>query len=246
MDAPIQPRNHAQLSREATPEEKRMIEAHLASLGRGAPPAQFVPETPVAPAVIAKDRRYVFRSRPGTVAKQRIRIPAIPPPGVDETEKRYDFIVGRYEKKFGSDALARYDQLVDANGGAHYVDFTTVRVPMGENRFTRECFFQTDSADLAAFVRQALSNDGRFYEDVPPITVEIGGKPIEITVTNDAERAQVLAALGRQLSGETPAAAPTNAAVTVDPSDARFLDKNGKLLTGKALTNRLAKLATAG
>lgn len=235
-----QPSNPIGRAREASPAQKAMIESVLGTYGRSAPPPSVEPSAPITPATIPAERKYIFRSRPGTVAKKRIRIPATPPPGRDETEQRYAYICDRYAKKYGS-ALAGFEKLVEVNGG-WYVDFTTVLVRLADGKQTRECYFQTDDEDLAAFVRTQLQRDGRFYEDVPPLRVTVGGRDIDITVTNDAERAELVRAMtpppatDDEADLEEAVVGAVQETVRDRPFVPQPVDKNGKPLKGFALT----------
>lgn len=121
------------------------------------------PEVPQQPAEIERISRFVFRTKPGTVRSQRLRIPGVPqvPVGryLDKPEYR-DHLVARYEKKYTAEQRATHERVREKVGG-YFIEFT--HLPRKQ-----ECVFQTDDDEVAQFIRDAVKESGNpfVYESV--------------------------------------------------------------------------------
>lgn len=114
------------------------------------------PTTKAEPKVpVPKTRKYLFRTRPGTVRKLKLRIPAFPDAirYIDEPQRgkgKYgeDFY-RRWEHKYGKQALEAYEDMKQAIGGV-YIEFTEVAN-------AHQCYYETDNEAVADFIRSVIA-----------------------------------------------------------------------------------------
>lgn len=116
------------------------------------------PEKPLTPGTINRTAQYVFRTKPGTVRSQRIRIPGVPanPVGrfIDKPEYR-QHLQDRYEKKYSQSDREMHRRIQEKVGG-FFIEFT--HLPRKQ-----ECVFQTDDDEVANFIRNHVRDNGNPY-----------------------------------------------------------------------------------
>jgi hypothetical protein len=116
------------------------------------------PEVTQAPGMVDRKAKYVFRTKPGTVRSQRIRIPGVPavPVGryLDKPEYR-DHLRARYEGRYPASERELHDRVREKVGG-FFIEFT--HLPRKQ-----ECVFQTDDDEVAQFVRDTVKASGNPY-----------------------------------------------------------------------------------
>ena len=116
------------------------------------------PETPQTPGMVMRTSKFVFRTKPGTVRSQRMRIPGIPavPVGryMDKPEYR-QHLVEQYEKKYTVAERELHKRIQDKVGG-FFIEFT--HLPRKQ-----ECVFQTNDDEVAQFIREHVKANGNPY-----------------------------------------------------------------------------------
>lgn len=143
--------------------------------------ANSTPESVRPSTAIKKTKKYLFRTKPGTVRSLRLRVPGVP--SQMQYQEKPDSVKihpaehaqRRYEKQYPDPKeRERHQRIIDANDSM-YLAFT--KIP---NK--HECYFQTNSDDEAALIRAKI-NAG--LGDWSYVFEDTGGMLIRSKYTDD-------------------------------------------------------------
>lgn len=133
--------------------------------------AALKPEPERAPFSLRRTQAYLWRSKPGTLRKAKIKIPGIPASvatidtfhGIKEIRDYGAKFQKIFDRKHTPELRAMFEAAREANGGQDYISFT-------ELSQTFECYYETDSEAIATFMRWYLDSHPKvgqyIYEDL--------------------------------------------------------------------------------
>lgn len=129
-------------------------------------------------AAVSASRKYLFRTRPGTVRKLKIRIPMLPDSvrNIDDpTRGRRNYgqeFAEKYAKMYSAEQRDVFAELVDRIGDV-YIEFTEVARK-------HQCFYETDDPMIADFIRSVIAGG-----KVPHLYEDTGGQWVRSRYTED-------------------------------------------------------------
>jgi hypothetical protein len=167
------------------------------------------PEPVISPAALplVAETDWRFRTYPGRAsATIALRIP-VESDDIDDNVKRKNkykrwldrqVTQGKIDRsEIGKDGLLKADKAVFDLTGEYHIHFRPVRV--GGKR-AMEAQYTTDQKVIADYIRSRLMRGefaGEIYEDVRPMTVEVGGQRIQVMPADETARKAMAAAAAR-------------------------------------------------
>lgn len=146
--------------------------------------AEYDPESRNQPIVpLNTGKKYVFRSRPGTLRGFGVHIPTLPDDFPNEKqEKKYtDRFIKRRAAIDGDSPKYDLDHIREVNGG-EWIKFSTIP---GNDRRQTTCFFATDDEQTYQFLMQCKKRSRGDWPNIiveyPTRTVTVNGKTVPAT-----------------------------------------------------------------
>lgn len=156
------------------------------------------------PHPIASSKKYVFRSRPGTIPHFTVRIPHLPDDFKNEAqEKRLTSSFIRRRARIDGENPGYDLESIRAKVGGDYIVFRYQpgrRVPGTEDQFYRgTCVYETDDDEIYAYLmRKKRDNRNGLWSDIvveyPKTSFEVNGQSFPATSAGwEAAQAAVMA-----------------------------------------------------